>query len=319
VFARGFLVFVGVVALSAPGLAQPTDYSAGKTPAQLFAGDCSSCHKSPRGLAKGMDSRSLAGFLREHYTTRPENAAAVAAYLLGNPGPATEPRQEVQSRGRKPRTAATPASEPEKPKATEELSPFERLFGRVPSEPEPGTPVIATPEEASNPEGASEARGKPARVRPERGQKRKPSEAAAHRPPAAEAGKPDGKPVDAAGEEAGKAEAAKAEAAKSEAAKSEAAKAEATRAEHLRAEKAKAEAARTQAARAEAAKAEAEKAEAAKEAAAREAAAKVEAAKAEAAKLHSYATGGEEARPPSQELPGAPSDGAGKPGGEPPG
>ena len=60
---------LGVLALlgglwAAPALAQ--DYSAGKTPTQLFASHCSACHKSPGGLAKGRDARSLTSFLKEH-------------------------------------------------------------------------------------------------------------------------------------------------------------------------------------------------------------------------------------------------------------
>jgi hypothetical protein len=71
---------VGAVA-SGPSLAQ--DFTVGKSPAQLFAGDCAACHKSPQGLAKS-DARSTASFLREHYTTKPEMADALAAYLLSS-------------------------------------------------------------------------------------------------------------------------------------------------------------------------------------------------------------------------------------------
>jgi hypothetical protein len=71
---------VGAVA-SGPSLAQ--DFTEGKSPAQLFAGDCAACHKSPQGLAKS-DARSVASFLREHYTTKPEMADALAAYLLSS-------------------------------------------------------------------------------------------------------------------------------------------------------------------------------------------------------------------------------------------
>jgi hypothetical protein len=71
---------VGAVA-SGPSLAQ--DFTEGKSPAQLFAGDCAACHKSPQGLAKS-DAHSVASFLREHYTTKPEMADALAAYLLSS-------------------------------------------------------------------------------------------------------------------------------------------------------------------------------------------------------------------------------------------
>lgn len=73
---------IGVVAAS-PGLALgQVDYSARKTPEQLFASDCSACHPSPQGLGRGRDARSLAGFLHEHYTTKDQYAAVLANYLV---------------------------------------------------------------------------------------------------------------------------------------------------------------------------------------------------------------------------------------------
>jgi hypothetical protein len=79
------LAIVGAVACG-PTLAQ--DLTQGKSPAQLFAGDCAACHKSPQGLARGGDVRSTASFLREHYTTKPEMAEALAAYVVGAGGSA---------------------------------------------------------------------------------------------------------------------------------------------------------------------------------------------------------------------------------------
>src|SRR5689334_19179214 len=88
---RFWLMLAGVVGL--PGNALGQDYSAGKSPAQLFSTDCSACHQSARGLAKGRDPRSLTSFLREHYTTKQETAATLAAFLAGaGSGPAAEPR-----------------------------------------------------------------------------------------------------------------------------------------------------------------------------------------------------------------------------------
>ena len=54
----------------------------GKTPAQTFASDCAVCHKSPQGLAKSASGLiGVEGFLREHYTSSRESAAALANYL----------------------------------------------------------------------------------------------------------------------------------------------------------------------------------------------------------------------------------------------
>ena len=70
-----------VAIVAAPAFAQ--DLTQGKTPAQLFAGDCAACHKSPQGLAKSGDVRSIASFLTEHYTTKPDMAQALAGYKPG--------------------------------------------------------------------------------------------------------------------------------------------------------------------------------------------------------------------------------------------
>ena len=76
---RFWKFIIGLLVAGAAGSAAAQDYTAGKTPAQLFQSDCSACHKTPQGLSRGMDQRSLAGFLREHYTTKQESAGALAA------------------------------------------------------------------------------------------------------------------------------------------------------------------------------------------------------------------------------------------------
>jgi hypothetical protein len=84
---------IGAVVVS-PGIALALDYSAGKTPEQLFASDCSACHPSPEGLAHGRDARSLTGFLHQHYTTKVEWAAVLANYLVQARAP--QPLSTVQ-------------------------------------------------------------------------------------------------------------------------------------------------------------------------------------------------------------------------------
>jgi hypothetical protein len=235
---RGLLVIAGLLALPGAARAEPTDYSAGKTPAQLFSGDCAACHQSPRGLAKGKDQRSLAEFLREHYTTKAEIAGVIATYLLSNPGPAPEPRGRQRS---------TPASAPvaaPAPKPADDDPLFSRIFGSPTAEPEPDAGSIAAPEPG---EGAPNAKqkGKP-RTAARPAAERSPAEAAKDKArearekdkekeaakdaakEAARAKKPD--PAEAAKAEAAKAEeAAREAAAKEAAAKAEAAKAEAAR------------------------------------------------------------------------------------------
>src|ERR1700686_5499017 len=68
----------------APVQAQAQNLEAGKSPSQIFAGTCTACHKSPRGLLKSVPAGSLPGFLRQHYTTSPEMAGVLSSFLISN-------------------------------------------------------------------------------------------------------------------------------------------------------------------------------------------------------------------------------------------
>jgi hypothetical protein len=70
--------------------ANAEDLDAGKSAAQLFESDCSSCHRTPYGLAKRMNNSSLDRFLREHYTASRASAGTLSAYLIGLGGSARE-------------------------------------------------------------------------------------------------------------------------------------------------------------------------------------------------------------------------------------
>lgn len=85
---------ISVAALCLAGAADAQEnLDQGKTPAQLFASNCSICHKSPRGLAKAGGILGLDSFLREHYTASKESAGALAAYLKSmDTGPAAPAR-----------------------------------------------------------------------------------------------------------------------------------------------------------------------------------------------------------------------------------
>ena len=78
---------IGLVTLILGPAAGQESLDKGKTPAQLFASDCSPCHKSPQRLAKSGGLFGLDGFLREHYTASRESAAAIANYLKSMEGP----------------------------------------------------------------------------------------------------------------------------------------------------------------------------------------------------------------------------------------
>jgi hypothetical protein len=138
---RLWTVVVGLLVAPATAGAQPTDYSAGKSPPQLFASDCSACHASSRGLSKGKPANVLARFLREHYTTKQETAAALAGFLAsaGNAGP--EPRsarQPQQGRGAQRPTGVPPTPPPEAAEPSDDpVRRPPRGIANAPAEPAP--------------------------------------------------------------------------------------------------------------------------------------------------------------------------------------
>jgi hypothetical protein len=81
IYIKWLAVLPAVVLTAGAALAQ--DFTAGKTPAQLFASDCSTCHHLPNGLGKKYDAGTLSAFLRAHYTTKPDTAGALAKYVMG--------------------------------------------------------------------------------------------------------------------------------------------------------------------------------------------------------------------------------------------
>ena len=92
-----------------------SNLDAGKSPAQIFAGTCNACHRSPREI-----KRTSAAFLREHYTTGAREAAAMAAYLASvgsDPAAVQQRRPPVLGAGQQPApgetaTARAPATGP---------------------------------------------------------------------------------------------------------------------------------------------------------------------------------------------------------------
>jgi len=92
---------------------QAQNLEAGKSPSQIFAGTCSACHKSPRGLLKTVPAGSLPGFLRQHYTTSSDMASLLSAFLISNGATdtryvGTQPRQDKDAK-----SEARPTNAPE--------------------------------------------------------------------------------------------------------------------------------------------------------------------------------------------------------------
>src|SRR6516225_3572161 len=158
------LIFALVMAAAGAAQAQ-TNIDQGKPASELFANYCAVCHKSTRGLANGRSNLTLSLFLREHYASSREQAAALAAYVInagGNaPAPAAKPErarveepkgqeakgqepkgqesksQEAKGHEAKPHpTSASAKSEPEKPgRAHEEAAPGEQETAPVAAAP----------------------------------------------------------------------------------------------------------------------------------------------------------------------------------------
>jgi hypothetical protein len=140
----GWLALGATVALPGAALAQ-TDYSRGKTPPQLFASDCSACHRSPQGLAAGRDARALTAFLHDHYTTKIEWAGLLANYLVGVGG-AKSQRAPVTSPTAAP-AATAPAAAP--PAATAPAATAPAAAGSAAAEPAAPVPPAAVPSAAA--------------------------------------------------------------------------------------------------------------------------------------------------------------------------
>ncbi len=80
---------------------EAVDLNEGKSAAELFQSGCSVCHQSAAGLAKGRREGELTGFLRQHYTSGVQHAAALAGFLAAagaRGGPATATRGQPVDR-----------------------------------------------------------------------------------------------------------------------------------------------------------------------------------------------------------------------------
>jgi mono/diheme cytochrome c family protein len=75
------LIILAAAAVLTATVAAAQNLDAGKSPKKLFADGCATCHRSPRGLAKGRFSLTLYWFLKDHYATGSDTAKALAAYL----------------------------------------------------------------------------------------------------------------------------------------------------------------------------------------------------------------------------------------------
>lgn len=162
---------LAVVVAAAPAAAQD-DLDRGKTGAQLYASNCSLCHKTPVGLARAGGLFGLSNFLRDHYTASRESAAVIAAYL-----------DAVDK--------AAPPSRRAPPKRTAKGS--DERGKRADKKPEPIKPGDAKPAEPAKPAEAKAPETKPVESSPPEAKpaEAKPSDAKAGEAAPAPASKPE--------------------------------------------------------------------------------------------------------------------------------
>jgi len=153
IYIRWLAALPAVMLTAGAALAQ--DFTAGKTPAQLFSSDCATCHHQPNGLGKKYDVGSLSAFLRAHYTTKPDNAGALAKYVMGfatlRASPVTAPPADegVAARSaeepRPRRRTSNLSGDGEKPRPRAEANRAEVNRGEVNNQEPPRPPAALTP------------------------------------------------------------------------------------------------------------------------------------------------------------------------------
>ena len=158
------LAALAVLVSAVPACAQD-NLDRGKSAQQIFASDCSICHKTPQGLAKGGGSLfGLQGFLREHYTASRETAALLARYLeaAGEPpaaaDPKKQPRRTAKPSDSKPAEAKPAEAKPAEAKPLESNSADQKAADKpeVKSEPKVEAKPEVKPEPKSEPKESSE-------------------------------------------------------------------------------------------------------------------------------------------------------------------
>jgi hypothetical protein len=237
------MLLIGCVS-AAPALAQAQNLEAGKSPSQIFAGACTACHKSPRGLLKTVPAGSLQGFLRQHYTTSPDMASLLSAFLISNGAADTRYLASQPKQGRDAKSAARPEPEPQqaaKPDAygvspQAEPAYSGRQAGRLARPKE--VPEIEKPVDSHAPAQAASEHGPDGRKLSGKQKVSRRGKQGIEEPAKPDLTKPDTVNGDAAKPESGKPESGKSESAKSEApAKTDAAKDEPSRAEPVKQDK----------------------------------------------------------------------------------
>jgi hypothetical protein len=138
-----------------PAQAQATNLEAGKAPSQIFAGTCTACHKSPRGLLKTVAPGSLPGFLRQHYTTSPDMASSLSSFLISNGATDTRYGGNQTKPDKDAKSDVKPGGAPE------QLDRQGRRIRTAP--PQEAAKPEAQPQQATKPDADGLSQGEPAR------------------------------------------------------------------------------------------------------------------------------------------------------------
>lgn len=163
-------VMLGIAVFAADD-AGAKDLEAGKSAAQIFSGNCAACHsRGARGLLRTVPPGSLPAFLRQHYTTGPDMAGMLSAYLISSgaadqryraerprshPGDARQEPRQADRQGRKPPPQAT---QPD-PAAQNEMQAGKDGLGRRVVRPVAGNSEAAT--RPASEETSAQGRRKP--------------------------------------------------------------------------------------------------------------------------------------------------------------
>ena len=143
----------------ANGVGAQESLDRGKSPAQLFASDCSACHKSPQGLARAGGLLGLDNFLRTHYTASRETASAIGSYLrsvdVSSPARATKRNAKGDGKAR-PDDKKRLGAQPGEAKSTGKKSDAAASRSAEPKSSEP-RPSEARPADILAPEPKSSA------------------------------------------------------------------------------------------------------------------------------------------------------------------
>lgn len=173
---RTFALTIGLLFALVPTMAPAqTNIDEGKSASQIFANACAECHKSASGLGKGKNIATVAEFLREHYTTSREQAAALAAYIVSGRDTVAGKKPPPERVGASPTETAQDKRHAQKPPKPEEGA-TANARPRRPSE------ADAKPkEEANSPSGQPSfmnpiARPEPGRNRPATATRNRPKE-----------------------------------------------------------------------------------------------------------------------------------------------